>query len=189
MTTVIGGSSPSITFSDSTTQSTAALPLTGGTLTGALTPSTTAGIVGTTIGDNANAGSVGEYIASIVTGSSPVSLPSNASFAVVTSINLTAGDWDVSGIVDQQVQSGTITTESYASASTSTTSANIGTDPGTFVQYAGVSNPNNATTILSLPPYRYNLTSTTTIYLNARCSYTGTATVAAYGIIRARRVR
>ena len=41
MTTVINGSSPSITFSDSTTQSTAALPLTGGTLTGGLTlPST-----------------------------------------------------------------------------------------------------------------------------------------------------
>lgn len=34
MTTVINGSSPSITFSDSTTQSTAALPLTGGTVTG-----------------------------------------------------------------------------------------------------------------------------------------------------------
>jgi hypothetical protein len=37
MTTVINGSSPSITFSDSTTQSTAGLPLTGGTLTGAVT--------------------------------------------------------------------------------------------------------------------------------------------------------
>ena len=37
MTTVIGGSSPSITFSDSTTQSTAALPLTGGQLSGNLT--------------------------------------------------------------------------------------------------------------------------------------------------------
>jgi hypothetical protein len=37
MTTVIGGSSPSITFSDSTTQSTAALPLTGGSLTGNIT--------------------------------------------------------------------------------------------------------------------------------------------------------
>ena len=37
MTTVIGGSAPSITFSDSTTQSTAALPLTGGQLSGNLT--------------------------------------------------------------------------------------------------------------------------------------------------------
>jgi hypothetical protein len=46
MTTVIGGSAPSITFSDSTTQSTAALPLTGGQLSGNLTFSTgTNGIV------------------------------------------------------------------------------------------------------------------------------------------------
>jgi hypothetical protein len=37
MTTIIGGSSPSITFSDSTTQTTAALPLTGGQLSGNLT--------------------------------------------------------------------------------------------------------------------------------------------------------
>jgi len=46
MTTVIGGSAPSITFSDSTTQSTAALPLTGGQLSGNLTfASGTNGIV------------------------------------------------------------------------------------------------------------------------------------------------
>jgi len=37
MTTVIGGSSPSITFSDSTTQSTAALPLTGGSVSADIT--------------------------------------------------------------------------------------------------------------------------------------------------------
>jgi hypothetical protein len=36
MTTVIGGSSPSVTFPDSTVQNTAGLPLTGGTLSGPL---------------------------------------------------------------------------------------------------------------------------------------------------------
>jgi hypothetical protein len=36
MTTVIGGSSPSVTFPDSTVQNTAGLPLTGGTLSGTL---------------------------------------------------------------------------------------------------------------------------------------------------------
>jgi hypothetical protein len=36
MTTTINGSSPSITFSDSTTQTTAAVPLTGGTMSGQL---------------------------------------------------------------------------------------------------------------------------------------------------------
>ena len=37
MSTIINGSSPSITFSDSTTQASAGLPLTGGTLTGTTT--------------------------------------------------------------------------------------------------------------------------------------------------------
>ena len=37
MSTIIGGSSPSVTFPDSTVQNTAGLPLTGGTLSGALT--------------------------------------------------------------------------------------------------------------------------------------------------------
>jgi len=55
MTTVIGGSSPSITFSDSTTQSTAALPLTGGQLSGNLTFATgTNGIVFNNSGASVN---------------------------------------------------------------------------------------------------------------------------------------
>jgi len=37
MSTIIGGSSPSVTFPDSTVQNTAGLPLSGGTLSGALT--------------------------------------------------------------------------------------------------------------------------------------------------------
>jgi hypothetical protein len=47
MTTIINGSSPSITFSDATTQTTAGLPLTGGNITGNLNVSGNAGI-GTT---------------------------------------------------------------------------------------------------------------------------------------------
>jgi hypothetical protein len=46
MPTIINGSSPSITFSDSTTQSTAALPLTGGTVTGGVNLATSSGNVG-----------------------------------------------------------------------------------------------------------------------------------------------
>ena len=47
MTTIINGSSPSITFSDSTTQASAGLPSTGGNITGNLNVSGTVGI-GTT---------------------------------------------------------------------------------------------------------------------------------------------
>ena len=62
----------------------------------ALTPSTTAGLVGTTAADNANAGSVGEVIATNQT--SPQTLTTGIT-ANITSIALSAGDWDVCGEV------------------------------------------------------------------------------------------
>lgn len=46
MSTIINGDSPSVTFSDGTTQSTAALPLTGGTVTGGVNLATSSGNVG-----------------------------------------------------------------------------------------------------------------------------------------------
>lgn len=46
MTTIINGSSPAVTFSDGTTQSTAGLPLTGGTVTGGVNIATSSGNVG-----------------------------------------------------------------------------------------------------------------------------------------------
>jgi hypothetical protein len=55
MTTIINGSSPSVTFSDGTTQTTAGLPLTGGTLSGNLVLSgSTSGAI--TLAANATAG-------------------------------------------------------------------------------------------------------------------------------------
>ncbi|MEF1435483.1 hypothetical protein QWU86_11715, partial [Neisseria gonorrhoeae] len=58
----------------------------------------TAGIVGTTTNNNANAGSDGEFISSSVVVGSAVALTTNVT-ANVTSITLTAGDWDVAGTV------------------------------------------------------------------------------------------
>ena len=75
------------------------LPLAGGTMTGALKPSTTAGLTGTTLGDNANAGAVGEVISSGVVQGSAVAL-STGIRSTVTTISLTAGDWDVSGCIN-----------------------------------------------------------------------------------------
>jgi len=72
------------------------------TLTGAITPSQTAGIVGTTTNNNANAGSVGEVVSSSVAVGSAVSLTTAAGAftgKTITSISLTAGDWNVFGIV------------------------------------------------------------------------------------------
>jgi len=66
------------------------------TASSTITPSQTAGIVGTTTNNSANAGSVGEYVTNNTTGTSIASgSPFNA-----TSVSLTAGDWDVTGIVE-----------------------------------------------------------------------------------------
>jgi len=187
MTTVIGGSSPSITFSDSTTQSTAALPLTGGTLTGALTPSTTSGIVGTTLGDNANAGSVGEYVSSTVAVGSGIALTSGT-VANITSISLTAGDWDISGVVAINNATGTVLFN-YLNGGTSTTSASL----GSLGQYWAISGASQALAynvdfVQSIPINRISISTTTTVYLTSRAGFTG-GTVIIYGVIRARRVR
>lgn len=69
------------------------LPLTGGKLTGALNPA--GGIIGVADGSDAAPGFVGEIISSAIPAGS-VSLTNNI-VASVTSIPLTAGDWDVSG--------------------------------------------------------------------------------------------
>ena len=157
------------------------------TASSTITPSTTSGIVGTTLADNAQAGSVGEYVSATVASGSPVNLPSAGTFVNVTSISLTAGDWDVSGLMAFSIQSGTVTLVNYLTADTSTTSADGGT-LGSLVQ-TQAPYPNTATILIAVPTYRYNFSSTTTVYLNARASFTGTATYGGYGAIRARRVR
>jgi hypothetical protein len=61
------------------------------TTTGTITPSQTGGIVGTTTNNNANTGSVGEYLTATTTAVSV----SNGVAKTITSEALTAGDWDV----------------------------------------------------------------------------------------------
>ena len=72
------------------------LPLAGGTLTGALTPSPTAGIIGTNAANNVNAGGVGEFVTATQSTNVPLTSGTNAS---IVSISLTAGDWDIEGLL------------------------------------------------------------------------------------------
>lgn len=149
--------------------------------TGAITPSTTAGIVGTTLADNANSGSVGEYVTATA---SSLSLTSNVGLNI-TSISLTAGDWDVSGTV--QIVGAASTSLNNINGGISTTSATIG-GLGTYFQVVpGVSNT-AALYILTTPNVRINITTTTTVFLVAFVGFS-TSTATAGGLIRARRVR
>ena len=160
------------------------------TASSTITPSQTSGIVGTTTNNNANAGSVGEYVSSNVLSGSAIAISSTGAVVDVTSISLTAGDWDVAGIVFAPVASGTIV--QYFQVSTNTTSATMNSNnflTNTVGYPLGGSSIGAYTdTGLALIPQRYSLASTTTIYLIGRVGYTGTVP-SVYGGIRARRIR
>ena len=156
---------------------------------GLLQPATVAGIKGTTAADSAQAGSVGEVITATVATGSSVSLTSVTS-ANVTSISLTAGDWDVWGCGCFTV--GSTTTMGYLSVGINTTSATLPLNNAGVTTRAGAGT--NATidvtvdSVLIVMPIRLNISSTTTVYLVARAKF-GTSTCKAYGTIYARRKR
>ena len=142
------------------------------------------GIQGTTTNDNADAGVVGELVSSSVA-SIGVGL-TDATFANITTISLTAGDWDVSGVVG--ITSGAGTTIAYINYGVSTTSA----AGGALGQMGSLTPNTNISAIVDFtvatPVTRLSLASTTTVYLVTRVSF-AVSTANAYGVIRARRVR
>lgn len=142
---------------------------------------TTQGIVGTTAGNNAGAGYVGEYISSTILVASAVTVTANV-IRDVTSITLTAGDYDVWGNVNVN---STAQTQTYSFAWTDTVSATLPAD--TYIaglQQSSAITINNYRTVLQR---RYSLSSTTTIYLSIQAD--GGGTLKAWGGIYARRVR
>ena len=157
------------------------------TATGTITPSQTNGIVGTTTNNNANAGSVGEFVSSTVLVGSAVSL-TTATATNVTSISLTAGDWDVWGSV--WFNPGATTQSTTNVGWISTTSAALPTAPNGGAEYASTSAITVGAGIYGFPTgtIRFSLSGTTTIFLGAYSSFS-VSTNAAFGFIGARRVR
>ncbi|NOV24152.1 hypothetical protein E5S69_11580 [Cupriavidus necator] len=171
----ISGATMSGTFAGAHTYSGAV------TFSSTITPSSTTGIVGTTTNDSANAGSVGEYVTATA---GPTALTSGVN-TNITSISLTAGDWDVTGTVF--FATGVGDTMTSGNVSVSSTSA---THPA-IPLYNNLGNL-NLTSSLGLtgiaPVQRFSLSATTTVYLVAGVAHSG-GTLNATGMIRARRVR
>ena len=105
--------------------------------------------------------------------------------ATVTSISLTAGDWDVTGTVHFVHNAATVGTYYTAGINTATT---MPSNPGTNVAIAG--NQNSTAVHATLVPQmqRVSLSGSTTVYLVTQAGFT-TNTLSAYGFLRARRVR
>ena len=151
---------------------------------------------GTSTNDSAGAGNVGQVINSCVPLGSAVSL-TNASPANVTSIAVTAGDWDIEGDVSYSIAA--TTSVSAFSASISDVSATLPTAPNVTTNFPDGGGLNfvrmpatvfGASSANAYPTgaVRALLSGNTTIYLIAFSNFT-VATNKAFGCITARRRR
>lgn len=141
-----------------------------------------AAVYGTSTNDNATAGFVGEFTSSIIQSGSAVAV-TTATATNITSISLTAGDWDVWGnyIVNSNNSNGTASL-----GWVSTTSAAL-----PDAAFYTIFNPNGSvfnSAGAAVPGQRFSLSGTTTVYLSCYGTFnTGAGT--ATGGIYARRVR
>lgn len=139
---------------------------------------------GTTATDDAPAGSLGEYIESTVASGSAVGL-TTAIGANITSIGLTAGDWDIDFDAYYTLTGATLT---QLEASVSLTTAAIDTTPGRLAISRESDTTLSATRHQPKGATRLSIDEDTTVYLTTRGTFSA-GTLAAYGVIRARRIR
>lgn len=138
---------------------------------------------GTVTGGNATAGYYGEIVTNKVASGSAVSL-TTATGANITSISLTAGDWNVSGNVNFSASTATVTGTSAGISATSATVPTDGSEVFSGVQVTLLSENDSVT----LPPKQINVTTTTTVFLVGKCTFSA-GSVSAFGSILARRIR
>ena len=142
---------------------------------------TTNGIVGTTTNNNVAAGSVGEFVSSAILSSSSVSTTTSTA-TNLTSISLTAGDWDVWGNVTFTISVGASLIANWISSTSATIpDANVIGQQQSLTANIGTGGKN-------APERRFSLSTTTTIYITGYAIFpSGTVTLC--GGIYARRVR
>lgn len=148
-------------------------------------------IIGTTTNDSAKLGYVGEFVTATLAVGSAISLSTNAG-ANIVSLSLTAGDWDLSGVVNFNQAS--LTATSFQSGA-SITSNTLPTQPG------GSGLGTDSLSRFSVPvalltgvlsqqcgPVKLLIAATTTVYLVAQAAFS-LGNVTAFGTLRARRIR
>lgn len=138
-------------------------------------------VLGVSTNSSASAGDVGEYVESIVVHSTSAVSLSTGTATNITSISLTAGDWDVTGNCFIANTGANLTA---AIGWVSTSSATLPNEE--FRNQINVSGMSTAG--FSMYPHRISIAGTTTVYLSALCAF-GAGTSSGSGILRARRVR
>lgn len=147
-------------------------------------------IPGTATNDNATAGNVGEVIESIIASGTTQSLTSGTALNI-TSISLTAGDWDVRGT--GVFNCAATTTVNAFSVSVSDTTATLQSTPvSRLMQITYAASTVHATitsSFLPVGPTRFSLATGTTVYLVARANFATSTCQTFGGHISARRMR
>lgn len=130
------------------------------------------------------AGTLGEFVTSTVTFASPVTITTSNTAQNVTSISLTAGDWDVWGNVGVQNNAVAMPIISMWASTTSATLPALELINRISIAVAAGLNPY----ISNIPTIRVNVSTTTTVYLSTQVQFSS-GTQIAWGTISARRAR
>lgn len=143
---------------------------------------------GTATNDSASAGQIGEFSSSVILVGSAIAITSAATVNI-TSVSLTAGDWDVAG-EGWITFAGSPSAVSIVGAGIGVTSATMPTTPATNTARNVLQNSSfsGQLQVLPLAVTRISLASTTTVFLTGTTTFTG-GSASGYGILRARRVR
>ncbi len=152
---------------------------------------TTKGIVGTATNDSAGTGYVGEFIENNSSSANSVTTATVGDVeATPTGIVLTAGCWDINGVVYFSPAATTSVAAVTAWIGTATGTSTTGRDLNRNYAALGLATNVNGGTVISLtlPTFRVKITGSTTYYLKQVAIFTlSTMTVA--GNLRATRVR
>lgn len=151
------------------------------------------GIVGTKTNDDAPAGNVGEFKTSTIAVANTIAGATTTNSKNITSLSLTAGDWDLRGMCDFAISGVTATVQNCGYGTTTDTLAGqaggsgLGTDPVRIVSST------NGTTLtgtiaLDAPVTRFSTASTATVYLVGGMTYSA-GSFTQHGTLSARRVR
>jgi hypothetical protein len=175
----VSNSTGAVTMVDGITNT----PLSATTISasGLITPASAIGIKGTTAGDTSQAGSIGETMSATFTS---VNITTTNVAQSLASINLTAGDWDVTGYVT--FVSGSGATMTIWVAGLNTANNTLPAVGNYFESIGSVGSGLSATAVA--PVSRQNVTGNTTVFLVGEAVFGG-GSVSATGFLRARRMR
>lgn len=142
---------------------------------------------GTINGDNAPTGFIGEYISTSVLQAVRKAANGTGNYTNICWMQLSTGDWDVSGLVEFTLDGATLTGGTVMAVSNSSgtsTTDHIAGNNTAPTRFPTASEDTSA----SVPAYRASLSSNTTYYLKFLYTYSAGAPTA-WGRMSARRVR